>query len=620
MALNIGTVVAGYTIEAVLGSGGMGTVYRAAHPSLPRSDALKVLSEEFSRDDEIRTRFLREADLASTLDHPNIVAVHDRGETDDGRLWIAMQYVAGSDADSETRNGSMTPQRAVRIIGEVAAGLDYAHRRHIVHRDIKPANFLLAANDERIFLADFGIARALDDAVGLTRAGTVMASIAYTAPECLKAIAVDHRADIYSLGCALYHLLTGKPPFFRSREGGMAGVAAAHLFEEPPKVTELVPTLPAGIDAVIAKAMAKEPEDRYQSAPELAAAATQALAGNPVPVSHTQPWHTAPPLPVARPRRSGRRRGLIIGAVALVTVIVAAITSMVLFRGPDEPAYQAQVFRHVHGSTEVTAAPRAVAALGPGDADAVLSLGVQPVAMTAPNGRLPSWEQSAVKGSPAVLSAIDTSAVAAADPDLILATGDIDDATFRKLAEIAPTVTRPVEKATQGWDWQSQLNWAGRILGQQPKAEDLVDSINSLQGDLRNQNPDFDGKTIEAVTVSDAGVAEVLTPSFAADYLESLGFRYNPDLVSTPVDTGSIRPVADLTQIYSIETDVLVVIRTDAAAGNGGYAGLPQPFSTYSGRMVIFDGPDALSAFADPGGYLATKYLDDNFVSTLQEP
>ena len=125
----------------------------------------------------------------------------------------------------------------------------------------------------------------------------------------------------------------------------------------------------------------------------------------------------------------------------------------------------------MHGSTEVTAAPRAVAALGPGDADAVLSLGVQPVAMTAPNGRLPSWEQSAVNGNPAVLSAIDTSAVAAANPDLILATGDIDDATFRKLAEIAPTVTRPVDKATQGWDWQSQLNWAGRILGQQPKAE-----------------------------------------------------------------------------------------------------------------------------------------------------
>jgi serine/threonine protein kinase len=241
MALSVGTVVAGYTIEAVLGSGGMGTVYRAAHPSLPRSDALKILSEEFSRDDEIRSRFQREADLAATLSHPNIVTVYNRGETDDGRLWIAMHYVAGADADQQLHDGLMTPPRAVRIIGDVATALDYAHRRLILHRDVKPANFLLDADDDRVFLADFGIARAIDDAAGLTRTGNVMASIAYTAPESLKAIPVDHRADIYSLGCALYHLLTGKTPFFRAQTGGMAGVAAAHLFDPPPKVTDLAP-------------------------------------------------------------------------------------------------------------------------------------------------------------------------------------------------------------------------------------------------------------------------------------------------------------------------------------------------------------------------------------------
>jgi eukaryotic-like serine/threonine-protein kinase len=651
MAMSVGTVVAGYTIEAVLGSGGMGTVYRAKHPSLPRSDALKILSEELSRDDEIRTRFLREADLAATLDHPNIVTVYDRGETDDGRLWIAMQYVAGSDADKETRNGSMSVQRAIHILGEVAKALDYAHSRHILHRDIKPANFLLAANDERVLLADFGIARALDDAAGLTKSGTVMASIAFTAPESLKAIAIDHRADIYSLGCALYHLLTGKAPFFRSGVGGVAGVAAAHLFDPPPKVTELAPALPVAIDAVVARAMAKEPDERFESASEFASAATQALISdtrthrvNTTPPSPPAPMPSQPPTAGADPatseisypsgyfsgpsaagpqfpgRRPRRRRALIIGALALVVVIVAAVTGFLLLRGPDEPAYQAQAFQHVHGSTEVTAAPRAVAALGPGDADAVLSLGVQPVALTAPNGRLPSFEQAALTGNPTVLSAIDTNAVAAANPDLIIATGDIDDTTFRILAEIAPTITRPAENASQGWNWQSQLTWVGRILGQQPKADELISSIGSLQSDLSNQNPDFDGKSVEAVIVSDKGVDAVLTPSFAADYLESLGFRYNSDLTSTPVDTGNTRPIVDLNQIYQIETDWLVVIRTDSAAGHGGYAGLPKPFSTYSGQMVIVDDPNAVAAFADPGGYLATKYLDDNVVSKLAAP
>lgn len=667
MALSVGTVFAGYTIEAVAGSGGMGTVYRAAHPRLPRSDALKILSEEYSRDEQIRRRFLREADVAIKLDHPNIVTVYDRGETDDGRLWIAMQYVAGSDADKETRDGQMTPSRALHIIDEVAAALDYAHRRHILHRDVKPANFLLATNDdddaaadERVFLADFGIARALDEAAaGLTQTGIVMASIAFTAPESIKASGVDHRADIYSLGCSLYNLLTGKTPFSRSGAGGMAGIAAAHLFEPPPRVTEYAPALPVALDAVIAKAMAKEPDGRYQSARELADATKQALTDVvPAPNAQPQDWFRPPPAttepqpadevtdeisylsdffsgpnataaprppqPLTAPaeptrRRRPSRRAVIIGAAALVVVILAAVTTLLL-RGPDEPRYQAQTLVHVHGSTEVAVAPRAVAALGPGDADAVLSLGIQPVALTAPNGRLPNWEQSALSGSPPVLSAIDTAAVAAARPDLIIATGDIDDATYGKLAAIAPTITRPAEAANQGWNWQNQLTWIGRILGQQPKAEELIRSVNSLQGDLSNQNPGLRGKSVEAVRVSDSGVAEVLTPSFAADYLESLGFRYNPDLARNPVDIGTTRPVADLARIYQIETDVLVVIRTDAEAGRGGFAGLPKPFATYAGRMVIVDEPNAVAAFDDPGGYLAIKFLDDNLVSRLSTP
>ena len=301
MTLSPGTVVAGYTIEAMLGAGGMGTVYKARNPALPRSDALKVLSGALSRDDHFRARFLREADLAATLDHPNIVTVYTRGETDDGQLWIAMQYVDGSDAEKETHARRMSPQRAVHIVGEVAKALDYAHRRQLLHRDVKPANFLLSADDERVFLADFGIARALDDATNLTATGMVVATIAYAAPESLSGYTIDGRADIYSLGCSLFDLLTQRSPFGNS--GGMAATMAAHLNDPPPRATDLVPALPAAIDHVIARAMAKNPADRYQSAREMAAAAAEALdertvAMRTMPVIPPPRW-TEPPRPAA---------------------------------------------------------------------------------------------------------------------------------------------------------------------------------------------------------------------------------------------------------------------------------------------------------------------------------
>ena len=303
MALSPGTVVAGYTIEAVLGAGGMGTVYKARNPALPRSDALKVLSEGLSRDDHFRARFLREADLAATLDHPNIVTVYTRGETEDGQLWIAMQYVDGSDAEKETRAGRMSPQRAVHIVGEVAKALDYAHRRQLLHRDVKPANFLLGSDDERVFLADFGIARALDDAANLTQTGMVVATIAYAAPESLSGL-LRRRPRRHLLA----RLLAVQPSHpedtvrrFR-RDGGDDGRAS-----EPAAAARhrcWCPHYRSAIDRVIARAMAKNPDDRYQSAREFAAAAAQALDETTVAV-RTMP--VTPPSPPARNRR-GRAR------------------------------------------------------------------------------------------------------------------------------------------------------------------------------------------------------------------------------------------------------------------------------------------------------------------------
>jgi eukaryotic-like serine/threonine-protein kinase len=165
--LGAGSMVAGYRIERVLGSGGMGAVYLAAHPSLPRYDALKVLSPQLSGNPVFRARFIREADVAARLDHPNIVAIYDRGQTDEGLLWIAMQFVDGTDAENASRSGTITPARAVYIVDQVARALDYAHQHGVVHRDIKPANLLLSGPtgpDERVLLGDFGIARALSDA------------------------------------------------------------------------------------------------------------------------------------------------------------------------------------------------------------------------------------------------------------------------------------------------------------------------------------------------------------------------------------------------------------------------------------------------------------------------
>jgi serine/threonine protein kinase len=217
MPLAVGEVFAGYTIVRMLGAGGMGAVYLARHPNLPKLVALKLLTRVMTDDDDVRARFLREADHVARLDHPNIVAVYDRGDSD-GQLWIAMQYIDGSDAAAALREGALPAARAVRIITETAKALDFAHAADVLHRDVKPANILLArpagGQPERVLLADFGIAKALDDRTGITATGMFAGSLQYAAPEQLDpAVTLDARADQYSLGCTLDHLLTGSVPY-----------------------------------------------------------------------------------------------------------------------------------------------------------------------------------------------------------------------------------------------------------------------------------------------------------------------------------------------------------------------------------------------------------------------
>ncbi|MEV0245323.1 protein kinase [Nocardia sp. NPDC050712] len=272
-----GDVFAGYVIERQVGRGGMGSVYLAKHPRLPRMTALKLLNREMFHDDEVRARFEREADLVSRLDHPNIVTVYDRG-LDDEQLWISMQYIDGIDAASAEPQ-SLPPARAVQIIKETGEALDYAHGMGVLHRDVKPANILLARSGggrgERVYLTDFGIARLRDDTGHLTQTGTFTATLAYASLEQLTGSPLDHRSDQYSLACTLFWLFTGSGPFASTNP---AQVIQGHLQTAPPALSSVRPGLPYALDGVLAKAMAKRPDDRFNSCSEFAAAAQQALS------------------------------------------------------------------------------------------------------------------------------------------------------------------------------------------------------------------------------------------------------------------------------------------------------------------------------------------------------
>jgi len=282
MPLADGATFAGYTIVRLLGSGGMGEVYLAQHPRLPRRDALKVLPVSVSADNEYRQRFNREADIAAALWHPHIVGVHDRGEFD-GQIWISMDYVDGTDAGRMLRErypDGMPRAEVVATVTAVAQALDYAHERDLLHRDVKPANILLAypeSGDQRILLADFGIARWVNDISGLTATNMTVGTVWYAAPEQLMGAHLDGRADQYGLAATAFHLLTGAPPFQNSNP---AVVISQHLSASPPAIGARRPELSA-LDPVLGKALSKDPNDRYERCADFARALAHRLDGAP---------------------------------------------------------------------------------------------------------------------------------------------------------------------------------------------------------------------------------------------------------------------------------------------------------------------------------------------------
>src|SRR4051794_29418064 len=272
--LEPGSAFAGHRIEAVAGRGGMGVVYRATQLALDRTVALKVIAAGLLEDQTVRARFVRESKVAASIDHPNVIPIYYAGE-EQGIAYIAMRYVAGDDVRSLVRReGPLGPERAARIASQLGSALDAAHAAGLVHRDIKPANVLMGP-DDHVYLTDFGLTKHALSIAGSTKPGHWVGTLDYVAPEQIRGERVDARADTYALGCLLYYTLTGEVPF--KRDGDEARLWA-HLQDPPPKPSEHHPGMPPAFDDVIARAMAKDPEERYPSAGDLGRAATAAAA------------------------------------------------------------------------------------------------------------------------------------------------------------------------------------------------------------------------------------------------------------------------------------------------------------------------------------------------------
>jgi serine/threonine protein kinase len=305
----VGTELAGYRIEELIDRGGMSVVYLAEHIRLGRSVALKILSAELAEDDRFRQRFLRESRIAASMNHSNIVPIFDAGEAE-GNLFIAMQYLPKTLDGLLKESAPLDVERALSIVGQIAAALDAAHTHGLIHRDVKPANVLISPGEggeqDRAYLSDFGLTKRTESQAGSSFTGQFAGTIDFVAPEQIEGQGVDWRADVYSLGCVLYQCLTGVPPFERDNE---VAVLYAHLREPAPLLTGRRPDLSPALNDVIAKSMAKAPTERYATCRELVTDARQKLSSAPVQApparEDTPPAETTTPH-VKEPRRESR--------------------------------------------------------------------------------------------------------------------------------------------------------------------------------------------------------------------------------------------------------------------------------------------------------------------------
>lgn len=332
----IGTMFGPYELQALLGRGGMGEVYRAYDTGKDRTVALKLLRPELAADTTFQQRFRRESRLVARLQEPHVIPVHNFGEID-GVLYIEMRLVEGGNLKAMLRQtGALEPGRAVSIIAQVAAALDAAHADGLLHRDVKPQNVLLTRTDFA-YLVDFGIARSTSDTSG-TSAATLSGTYLYMAPERFSGGSVGPQADIYSLTCVLYECLTGQPPF---PQGELDQLLGAHLLTPPPQPSQIRPDLGPAFDDVIARGMAKQPEERFPTAGELAQSANTAWvwsAGAPqAAAKRPDPSPTAPTQP-AQQAVTTRRRWPVLAAAAAAVLIVPIVAVLWWGFGVDRGA------------------------------------------------------------------------------------------------------------------------------------------------------------------------------------------------------------------------------------------------------------------------------------------
>ena len=398
--LAVGEVFAGHRIEGIAGQGGMGVVYRATDLRLKRVVALKLIAARFAEDPNFRARFENESELAASIRHQNVITIYSAGEWE-GLLYITMELVEGTDLKEViSYYGALDPAFTARIIAQVASALDAAHGRGLIHRDVKPANILLRQDGDQYhaYLTDFGLTKRGDDAgaareSGLTQAGSFVGTLDYIAPEQLKGDPVDRRTDVYSLGCVLYQALTGEVPYPRPSEPAKM---FAHIGEPPPPLRKAAPQLSEEFEGVVQRGMAKDPNQRYQTAGELGQAALDAAG-------------LREQVPAGAPTS---RRPMIIAAVgaALAAAAIAVVLALTLGGGggdgPSGPTpnfaakvdaickdRKAQINAYATQIGEVQGNPQKSAELLGQLRDAVLGLVDQLSALTPPKDQEAGYKQ-----------------------------------------------------------------------------------------------------------------------------------------------------------------------------------------------------------------------------------